>query len=146
MRLADHLGRDAFPALVDLRFLENPSITDVGVVALKAPQTFLTDLELCDVGLTDVGMTVVSSLLYQGCFEQLQLLNLSGNRGMTNQGIVALARAIETRGLPLLKEFSLFKSTNDQVTLLWISAIAQAVIKGCPNFTLCIYSDVLSSR
>jgi len=123
----------------------------VGVVALadallKAPQTFLTDLELCDVGLTDVGMTVVSSLLYQGCFEQLQLLNLSGNRGMTNQGIVALARAIETRGLPLLKEFSLFKSTNDQVTLLWISAIAQAVIKGCPNFTLCIYSDVLSSR
>lgn len=46
-----------------------------------------------------------------------------------------MARAIETHGLPLLKEFVLRESDEDQVTLLGISAIPHAVIKGCPNLT-----------
>jgi hypothetical protein len=95
----------------------------------------LTGLDLANVGLGDVGKAALSSLVYQGRFEQLELLNFSGNGGITNQGIVALARAIEKRGLPLLKEFCLFEITDDHVTLLGISAIAQAVIKGCPSLT-----------
>ena len=43
--------------------------------------------------------------------------------------------AIETRGLPLLEEFSLRKSFCNQVTLFSISAIAHAVVKGCPDLT-----------
>jgi hypothetical protein len=65
--------------------------------ALRKPtQTVLTHLDLINVGR-------LSSLVYQGRFEQLQL-NLSENRAITTQGIVALARAIETRGLPKLND------------------------------------------
>ena len=138
--LADHLGRGAFPALKKLRLEDDPGITDVGVVGLadgllNPTQTMLTGLDLANVGLGEVGMTALSSLVYQCRFEQLELLNFSGNGGITSQGIVALARAIETRGLPLLKEFCLFEITDGHVTLLGISAIAHAVIKGCPSLT-----------
>ncbi len=80
--LADHLGRDAFPRLKELRFIENTRITDVGVVALaeallKPKQTMLTGLELGGVGMGDVGITALSSLVCQGRFEQLDFLNLS---------------------------------------------------------------------
>ena len=72
--------------------------------ALRKPtQTVLTHLDLINVGTADDGMTALSSLVYQGRFEQLQL-NLSENRAITTQGIVALARAIETRGLPNLND------------------------------------------
>lgn len=140
LALADHLGRDAFPTLKGLRFNGNPAITDVGVTALaeallKPTQTYLTNLELNYVGLGDVGMTALASVVSQGRFEQLEFLEFSGNEGITNQGIVALARAIETRGKPLLDDFVLYELDDDQVTMLGTSAIAHTVINKSPHLT-----------
>ena len=144
--LADHLGRDAFPALKELRITNSPRITDVGVVALaealrKPTQTMLTHLDLINVGMADDGMTALASVISEGRFDELDVLDLSGIMGLTNQGLIASARAIETKWLPVLGNFVLYALNDDQVTLLGISAIAHAVIKGCPDLTLIVLTN-----
>lgn len=136
--LASAISRDAFPALKMLDFQSNTGIANVGVVALaealsKAPEIFLTELNLRVVGMGDEGMIALASLVSQGCMQQMEKLGLSWNAGVTDRGVIALARAIETRGLPMLVSFRMGGMTRDKVTLLGFSAIAHAVINGCPQ-------------
>lgn len=139
--LANLLCRDAFPALKALFFDRDPGVTDVGVVALgeallKAKGTFLEDLDLVRVGMSDEGIAAIANLVSQGRLKQLNgVLDLSENEDVTNEGIVALARSIDAHGLPLLTTFKLTGLDTDKVTLFGISAIALAVIKGCPKLT-----------
>lgn len=63
--------------------MDEPGIRDVGVTALadalgKPTQTILTGLDLENVGMGDDGITALSSVVYQGRFEQLEFLFLIG--------------------------------------------------------------------
>lgn len=144
--LANLLGRDAFPALKSWLIDRNPEITDVGIVALaegllKAKETFLEDLDLSDVGMGDGSIAAMANLVSQGRLKQLKGVDLSENEGVTNEGVVALARSIDAHGLPLLTIFNLSGLDADKVTLFGISAIALAVIKGCPKLKyICLTS------
>lgn len=134
--LADLLCRDIFPALRKLCFSGNPDITDVGVVALaialqETTQTYLMFLNLDDVGMGDGGIAALASLVAQGRLEQIAWLKFSGNNKLIDQGVITLAQAIEARGLPILRVFTMrmiFK-----LRAVGITAIAQALTKGCPR-------------
>jgi hypothetical protein len=134
--LADLLSRGVFPALKILDLGKNPNIMDVGVGALteallKPTQTFLKELRLTNVGMGEEGISALASLVGQGRLEQLNTLGISGNPALTQEGIVTLARAIDARGLPMLQTFSM-KSLGE-TTAVGISAIAHALITGCPK-------------
>jgi hypothetical protein len=110
----------------------------VGVVALaeallETKQTSLTKLVLKDVGMGDEGITALASFESQGRMEELEDLNISKNEAVTGKGIIVLARAINARGLPGLNEFYMQKLST--VTVAGVSAITNALIKGCPRLT-----------
>jgi HEAT repeat protein len=123
--LADVLSQGCFPALQFFYLYKNPNLTDVGVVALaealsKTTQTFLTNLNLSDVGMGDEGIGALACLISQGRMEQLEELSLSSNSGVTRQGIIALAEAIDARGLPKLRALNLdglVRETDDETVL-----------------------------
>jgi hypothetical protein len=136
--LADPLCRDTIPVLKELRIPHNEGITDVGVMALaegllKATHTFLTCLDLTNVGMADPGLTALASLVHQGRLEQLKSLRFHTNGAVTDLGIVGLARAIDAGGLPMLETLDLGGMETDPMTVVGISAIAHATIKGCPQ-------------
>ena len=58
-------------------------------------------------------------------------MSISENEELTEQGIITLARAIDARGLPMLQTFSMLRL--GEMTTIGISAIAHALIKGCPE-------------
>jgi len=62
----------------------------------------------------------------------LTRLCLSRNDAVTDEGLIALAQAIDMCGLPELQEFSMAGLVEEKVTVLGLSAIAHAVIKGSP--------------
>ena len=78
---------------------------------LEAPAPHLTcfevwlDLQLHDVGMGDAGIAALASLVSRDRLEQLEHFYLSHNHAVTNRGIIALAQAIDARGLPLLEHF-----------------------------------------
>lgn len=132
--MANLLSRDALPALKELYLPTNPNITDMGIVALaealvQPTQTLLTHLNLSFVGLRDEGISTLGSVVIQGRLDQLKELDLSRNYGVTNDGVINLARAIDAHGLPTL-EFVDFGQGADVISLLGVSAIAYAVIRG----------------
>lgn len=109
----------------------------MGVVALaeglsKATQTFPQTLSLSKTGMGDDGMADVASLISEGRMEKLKGLALSDNRCVTNEGIIALARAVDAHGLPSLTHFDGSVKAGG-VTIGGISAIAIAVINSCPK-------------
>lgn len=121
--MAELLGRDALPALKTLWFADCPGITDEGVVVLakalsKAPQTRLEELSLMDVGMGDKGMIALASVIYQGRLEQLVDLSISGYSGVSDRGFIVLARAIEMRGLPLIRSFDLHGLKANNMTVV----------------------------
>ena len=129
---ADLLGEDGFPALKELRLSDDPGIKDVGVELLaeglvKAMTTYLTVLDLDDVGMGDKGIAALASLVSQGRLKQLVDLNLRGNGDVTNQGIISFAKAIGAHGLPRLEEIEMRGLDNRKVTALGISALAHAI-------------------
>lgn len=137
--LADLLCRDALPALEDLSLHGNGGIKDVGVVALaealeKSTKTFLLNLDLTQVGMADEGLAALSSLIYRGRLEKLQLLRITQNHAITDRGVIALARAVETRGLPMLEYLHVELLTG--VTAAGYSAMAHAAVKGCARLRL----------
>jgi hypothetical protein len=136
--LAELLCDDALPALRALAFHNNPDITDVGVVVLangllKALQTSLLSLELCDVGIGDEGIAALTSVVSRRRIDELRDLNISNNASLTDHGILGLARAIDTHGLPELREFEMGNLKEYRVTIPGLKAIARAVITKCPN-------------
>lgn len=54
----------------------------------------------------DDGMAALTSLVCQGRLKNLEQLRLSENDDITDRGVIALARAINVRGLPMLERFS----------------------------------------
>jgi len=114
-------------------------LTDVCVVALaeallKATQTFWTHLNLSDVGMGDEGIAALAPLVSQGRMQQVTELSLSGNSGLTKQGIITLAEAIDARGLPKLRASHLsgLLPATDEESILGITTFVHAVTKGCP--------------
>lgn len=110
--LADLLCRGAFPALEYMDLSKNPSIKDVGIVALaeallNAPETPLRMLDLFNLGMGDKGFAAFAALVHHGRLEKLIDLHLSGDVGVISQGIILLAQAIDARSLPSLKNFGL---------------------------------------
>jgi hypothetical protein len=132
--VAGPLSRGAFPALRDLAF-SNDDIGDEGVVILaktllNANQTCLWSLELIDVGMGDAGVAALASVVQQGRFDELAGLDIHENVDITDQGMTALARAIEARGLPMLS-FTL--DGFEEMRATGISAVVNALVKGCPR-------------
>lgn len=81
----------------------------------------------------DKGIVALASIINQDCFEQLKFLSLSANIATSDRGIIALARAVETRGLPMLEGFVMDMRNSNDMTIEGISAIAFATIKSCPK-------------
>ena len=110
--LAGPLRRGAFPALEELYFSGNRDMRDEGVVALaeamlNAAQTSLRSLDMGNVGTRDAGYATLASVVQQCRFDELYELGISENGGITDKGMTALARAIDTRGLPMLDTFDM---------------------------------------
>lgn len=137
--LADLIGQDCLPALKELCLSFNPNIADVGVVApaealLKPTETCLEEVELSYVGMGDEGIAALASLVYRGRMEDLTSLSISRNENVTDQGVNALAQAIDARGLPLLRGFGVSKLATD-MTVLEIRTIVGTVLSRCPQLT-----------
>lgn len=137
--LAGLLHRDGLPALEKLCLSEN-EMQDEGVVALagalcEAPRTGLLELESADVGLRDEGMAALASLMHRGRMGRTRNIYLSEASGVTDKGIVALARAIDEGGLAKLQQLDLGASPIKKVTALGFGAMFHAFIKGCPEAT-----------
>lgn len=52
---------------------------------------------------------------------------------MTDEGLIALAQAIDMRGLPVLQQFEMENQVEGKKTALGLSAITYALIKGSPQ-------------
>lgn len=70
-------------------------------------------------------MAALASVIEQGRIGQIRKINIA-------EGLVALARAIEARGLPKLEEFSngLY---GQNYTARGFGALTLAFVRGCPN-------------
>ena len=138
LAVAQLLCQDAFPSLKKLHFGPDVDIRDVGIVPLveallKATHTLLTSVVLDTVEMGDEGMIALAPLIDQSRMDQLTYLHLCGSACETDQGISALARAIEARGLPKLKELDLSGLNVENVAIQGIRDIAQTFIKSCPR-------------
>lgn len=132
--VAGPLSRGAFPALTDLTFSDD-DIRDEGTVILakallNAKQTCLQSLNLSKVGMGDAAVAALVSVVQQGRFDELYELSISETDNITDEGMTALAGAIEARGLPRLTSFTF---SFENVTAIGISAIVDALLKGCPK-------------
>lgn len=78
-------------------------------------------------------MVALASVVRQGRLERLEELNLSNNKGVTDNGVIALAQAIEASGLSRLRLIRISKLDKVKVTTLGFGAIAYAIIKGSPQ-------------
>jgi hypothetical protein len=54
--------------------------------------------------MSDRGMAALESVVRHGRLERLEELNLSNNKSVTDDGIIALAQEIDARGLPKLRQ------------------------------------------
>jgi len=101
---------------------------------LKAPQILLTHLSLSDVGMGDEGIAALASLVVQGRLQQLEESSLSRNDGVTKPCSIALAEAIGTRGLPVLRALHLaaLVRETDKETVRGITTLVHAITKGRP--------------
>lgn len=105
--VADCLRRNVFPAPGRIRLAADSGIGDEGVVALakalvEAPLTLLTSLDLSSVGICKEGVAALASVVQHGRFERLERLELSDDIGISVEGIITFAQAIDARGLPAL--------------------------------------------
>lgn len=135
--LADFIRRDSFLVLEILRLANDEGIGNECIAAVanalgEAPRTSLTALLLVAVGMCDVGMAALASLIQKGRLKQLKVLDLCGSCSVSDDGIIALAQAIDERGLPALQ--SVMVELDQKVSVLGCSAITHALIKGSPGF------------
>ena len=100
------------------------------VLLAQALPAHVTDLELRCTGMDDA----LASIVRTGCFQCLETLWLGSNEDVTDQGVAALAKALDhagTNGLPLLSTFS--ASLRGSVTRVGVEALAHALLKNCPR-------------
>ena len=113
--MIDLFRRDNFPALQDLCLynITNEGIAVLAEALLEARQTFLGKFTIHPFGLRDEGFAAVAPLVYHGRFQQLKHREISTRNQafLTNEGIIPLARAIDSHGLPMLECFSI-RCTN----------------------------------
>ena len=133
--LAAPLRRGAFPALKYLTFSDG-DIGDECVVVLanallNATETRLWELNLNRVGMGDAGVVALASVVSQGHFEELKYFCFGRNSDVTDQGMTALARAIDAQGLPMLELITI--DGLDRLTDIGVGAIMDALIKRCPQ-------------
>ena len=84
----------------------------------------------------DAGVCALASLIQQGLLRKLKYLFICSNGRVTDEGIIALARAIDMCGLPEMRELKMTGLGEGKVKTLGLSAITHALIKGSPR--LCI--------
>jgi hypothetical protein len=90
-------------------------------------------------GMGNPGLGVLASLIHQGRLKQLKYLNLCVNGAVTDLGVIGLARSIDAGGVPMLETLYLRGVESiaaDRATILGMSAIAHATIKGCPQLNI----------
>lgn len=84
--------------------------------------------------MTDAGAVALASIVSQGHFEELKEVWLDLNSGITDQGMTALARAIDVRGLPTLETFAIHEARQDlDWTGIGARTMVDALIKRCPQ-------------
>lgn len=128
------LGHGGFPALKELDFSGNRDMRDEEVVSLAealmgATKTRLWNLNLNNWLMGDEGIAALASVVSQGYFEELRKLSFSHNGDITDEGMTALARAIDVRGLPMLETFAM--EGLDLMTNRGVGAITDVLIKRC---------------
>ena len=133
--MAAPLRRGAFPALKYLTFSDG-DIGDECVVVLanallNATETRLWEVNLNRVGMGDAGVVALASVVSQGHFEELKYFCFGRNSDVTDQGMTALARAIDAQGLPMLELITI--DGLDRLTDIGVGAIMDALIKRCPR-------------
>lgn len=83
----------------------------------------------------DVGAVTLASVVSQGYLVELKSLCLHYNDDITDQGMTALARAIDVRGLPMLEAITM---DGISVTTIGVGAIMDALMKRCPRCKDCM--------
>lgn len=68
-------------------------------------------------------------------------MDISGNGGITDHGIIVLAQAIETRGLPMLDTFGIERVDTQKVTSVGIRALTRTATGGCPKLGEILIND-----
>ncbi len=104
---------------------------------LVAPRTRLTHLTLLHVGLNDGGFAALAHLVREGRFEQLEEMGIYNGELVTDQGLHAMAEAVQDAGarglLPMLSKVSLWDLEG--VTPAQEHALASALTNHCPRMT-----------
>ena len=96
-----------------------------------APRTLLKKLNLNRVRLCDLGMAAFAFAVHQGRMERLKELDLYKNKGVTDDGVLVVARAINERGLPKLERFSMGGCREPEyLSPRGVGTIASALVKG----------------
>ncbi len=104
------LSQGAYPALNNLAITHSKGVGDTGVVALAqalldAPTIRLAELSLSNVEIGDEGMAALARVLEAGRFDRLETICLGDSDDVTDAGLGAWVRAIDTagvHGLPIL--------------------------------------------
>ena len=137
--LANIIRGDGLPALKKLSLGGNSHMGEEGVAALacglgEAPRTMLTCLELDEMGMGDGGIVALASVIYQGRMQEMEEFNLSEVPDLTDKGLIALARAINARGLPNVRHFFIMNDGKERKwTVLGFGALTLAFVSGCPR-------------
>lgn len=143
------LGENTFPTLESLDLRKSPDIGDCGlellVQALLKPacQTCLKELNLYDVNMGDKVMAAMASVARAGRFERLENFLFYGNADVTDEGVCALAQAMEdtgTYGLPMLR--NLDARALQSLTALGIRALTSALITNCSHVMLLDFTEL----
>ena len=149
--LASLHRRDGLPALEVMGLSSNDGIGDEGIVPLaralcEAPLTILRHLNLQDVGLGNEGMAALASVIDQGRMGRTEYLDLSAGRGVTDDGIITLAKAIDARKLPEVRFLSVYQLHKTGLTTLGLDAICQASVNSCPKLVEFYMDDYPDAR
>ena len=145
---SDLLGENAFPMLTTLNICFNP-IGDAGLeflvqgLLMPACQTRLKKLDLFHVKIGDKGMAALASTVRAGRFKRMEsCLLFHRNANVTDEGVCALAQAVEdtgTHGLSMLQRLE--ARVLQSVTALGIRALSSALIRNCPHVMLLDFTN-----
>ena len=82
----------------------------------------------------DGGIAALASVIYQGRMQEMEDFHLREVPGMTDKGLIALARAINARGLPNVRYFFIMNDHEERKwTALGFGALTLAFVLGCPR-------------
>lgn len=133
------LSKDVFPELESWKIYSTP-IQDNGVALLvqgliaATCQTRLTKLTLFDIKMSDRGITALASMIRTKHFERLHQIVVREQPAVTDEGVRALARAVQAfgeEGLPMLATFSIVHMGH--IGKASFVELASALIDNCPR-------------